>query len=197
VKNIVFIATLIFLISSSAIFAQEAHQSETKHNEAQHAEDQHTEDHHNFKHHRIVLLTGYALIWGALDLDGNNKPRIIPVLGFDYECWFTHKIGLGLQNDIELASYSIEKDHQDYIERNFAFATALVFLYEPIPNWALFAGPGYEFEAHHNFPLLKIGTDIGKSFEGGWGVGLNVAYYIKEVNSALSFGITVSKRLGK
>ncbi len=196
-KNIVFIATLIFLIASSAIFAQEARQSGDRHTEDQHAEDQHTEDQLSFQHHRIVLLTGYALIWGALDLDGNSKPRIIPVLGFDYEYWFTHKIGLGLQSDIELASYSVEKDHQDYIERNFAFATAMVFLYEPIPNWALFAGPGHEFEAQHNFPLLKIGTDISKSFEDGWGVGLTVAYYIKEVNSALSFGITVSKRLGK
>ena len=191
-NNNVFIVTLIFIIVSSSLCAQSVHNSGDSH-----TEDHHSEDHSSFKHHRVALFTGYALISGAIDEDGEKRPKIIPVLGLDYEYWVSHKIGLGVKTDIELASYSVQEDHQDYIKRNYAFVTALVFLYEPIPGWALFAGPGYEFETHDNFPLLKIGTDISKSFEGGWGVGLTVAYDIKEVNSAPSIGITVGKRLGK
>lgn len=182
----IFLAITVLWISGSLI-AQEADHSQTQHAESQ----------DNFQHHRLALFTGYAFIPGAIDEDGQTRPTIIPVLGLDYEYWFNHKIGLGLQNDLELASYKIERDHQEYLDRNYAFVTALVCIYEPVTNWALFAGPGYEFEKHHNFPLLKIGTDIGKSFEDGWGVGLTIAYDIKEVNSALSLGITVSKRLGK
>ena len=64
-------------------------------------------------------------------------------------------------------------------------------------GWALFAGPGYEFEQNHNFGVFIIGTDIGKTFEGGWSTGITVAYDIKEINSSLSFGVAVGKRLGK
>ncbi len=140
---------------------------------------------------------GEPVIGVAIDENGGASLTTIPVIGLDYEYWFNHKIGLALVNDLELASYTVERDHQDYIDRHYAFVTALVFLYEPIPNWALFAGPGYEFEADHNFPLFKIGTFIGKSFEDGWGMGLTLAFDIKEVNSAFSAGITVSKKLGK
>ena len=94
-------------------------------------------------------------------------------------------------------AYSIEDNHQDYIERNFAFVSAVVFVYEPIIGWSLFAGPGYEFEKDHGFGLVKIGTELSKNFQDGWSIGVAVSYDIKEVNSSLSFGLTAGKRLGK
>jgi len=115
----------------------------------------------------------------------------------DYEYFFNHKIGIGLINDIELSSYGVEKDNQEYLERNYAFVTALVFLYEPIIGWSLFAGPGYEFEKHHGFGLIKLGTEVFKSFQAGWSIGITASYEIKEVNSSFSFGLTAAKKLGK
>ncbi len=161
---------------------------------SQHESDTHGSRH--LQHHRVALFTGYGLIPGAIDDNGKKKVKVIPVLGIDYEYWFSHKFALGLQNDLELASYAVEKDDQEYLDREYAFVSALVFMYEPLHGWALFAGPGYEFEHHHNFPLFKIGTDISKSFEGGWSTGLILAYNIKEVNGSLSFGVTIGKRLG-
>jgi len=154
-------------------------------------------DDHHFQHHKISLFTGYGLIPGAIDEEGDKKVKVIPVLGFDYDYWFNHKFALGLHSDFELSSYSIEKDHQEYINRNYAFVTALVFLYEPLHGWTLFGGPGYEFEHHENFALFKVGTDVQKSFEGGWSVGIAANYDIKKVNSSLSFGVIAGKRLGK
>ena len=173
---------------SIRLSAQEEHQT--------HDENPAHEE-HNFQHHRLALFTGYALIQGAIDADGKKQPKIIPVLGIDYEYSFNHKFGLGLLNDLELAHYSIEDDHQEYIERNYAFVSSLVFLYEPIIGWSLFAGPGYEFERHHGYALIKIGTELSKNFQDGWSIGVAASYDIKEVNSSFSFGLTAGKRFGK
>lgn len=161
-----------------------------------HDDEQHGDD-HAFSPHRLSLLTGYGLISGAIDENGDAVPKIIPVIGLDYDYWFNHKIGLGLQNDLELISYAVQDDNQDYLVRNNAFVISLVFIYEPVNNWALFVGPGYEIETHHSFPLLKIGTEFGKTFEGGWGLGVAIALDIKEVNSSLTLGLVASKRFGK
>ena len=161
----------------------------------QHESDVHEEN--QFQHHSLVLFSGYSLIPGAINEEGKEQVEIIPVLGLNYGYWFNHKFALALINDLELASYVVEKDHQEYLDREYAFVTALVFMYEPILGLALFAGPGYEFETNHSFALFKVGTEISKSFEGGWSAGITVAYEIKEVNSSLSFGLTVGKRFGK
>ena len=191
-KQVKFCTLLLLILVGRSLFAQQHHQVE-EHN----AESYKHDAHQTFKPHRIALLTGYGLISGAIDENGTPRFRVIPVFAFDYEYWFTHKIGLGLHNEIELANYTVEGDHQDQIQRNYAFVASIVFCYELVNNWGLFAGPGYEFEQHHNFALFKIGTDITKSFEDGWAIGLVVAYDFKEVNSAMSMGLSVSKRLGK
>lgn len=153
--------------------------------------------HEGFSPHRISLLTGYGFISGAIDGSGNEVRKIIPIIGLDYDYWFSHKIALGLWSDLELNSYTISYEDQQYLDRNYAIVASLVVIYEPIHNWALFAGPGYEIEAHHNFPLLKIGTEYGKSFEGGWGMGLALSVDIKEVNTSINVGLVASKRFGK
>jgi len=160
-------------------------------------ENPHTpEREHSFRPHRLALITGYGFLSGAINEEGQERPHVVPVFGIDYEYWFNHKIGVGTHNDLEMGTYSVELDDQEYVERNFAVVTSVVFLYEPIHNWALFAGPGYELEANHNFPVFKVGTDISKSFEGGWGIGFVLAYDFKEVNSAITLGCVVSKRFG-
>jgi len=186
-KRITFFAILISLSVCGSLIAQE---SEDSHTES-------AESHENFQHHRLSVFTGYAFIGGAIDEDGQEGLEIIPLLGLDYDYWFHDKIAVGLKNDLELSEYKIELEDQVYLDRDYAFSTALVCIYEAIEGWAIFAGPGYEFEANEGFPLFKIGTDIGKSFEGGWGVDLTMAYDLKEENSSLSLGISVSKRLGK
>ena len=180
--------SLVFVVSAATILnAQDIH-----------PEEEHQSDHHSeFSPHRIGVLMGYGIISGAVDKNGNKTPLIIPLIALDYEYWFNHKIGLGLLNDLELSSYAVEYQDLEYLERSYAFITSIIFLYEPIKNWVLFAGPGYEFEGHHNFPLLKIGTEIGKTFEGGWGLGFALSFDIKEENSAMSLGLAASKRFGK
>ncbi len=181
-KNIVSFLFLFSLLTPFIASSQEEHKSDET---------------HHFQHHRIALLTGYGFIQGAVDENGDKKSKVIPVIGLDYEYFFNHKIGIGLINDIELSSYSVDRDNQEYLKRNYAFVTALVFLYEPIIGWSLFAGPGYEFEEHHSSGLIKIGTEVFKNFQEGWSIGINSSYEIKDINSSLSFGLTAAKKFGK
>ena len=182
IKKFLFIIVFFLLFVSLQASSQQEHKSgET----------------HHFQHHRLALFTGYGLIQGAVDENGNKQAQLIPVIGLDYEYFFNHKIGIGLLNDLELSSYSVEKEHQEYLERNYAFVSALVFLYEPLFGWTLFAGPGYEFKKDHGFGLIKIGTELTKNFQDGWSVGIAASYDIKEVNSSFSFGLTAGKKLGK
>jgi hypothetical protein len=190
----------LFLMALLALLVKEPAMSQDPvQNQATHIEDQASthDEHAGFQHHKLILVTGYGFLTGTINEAGEEKAHIVPVIGLDYEYWFNHKIGLGSVNDVELGSYSVELEHQEYVERKFAFVTSVVFLYEPLHNWTVFAGPGYEIEANHNFPVFKIGTDIAKSFQDGWAVGVVLSYDIKEVNSAITLAIGVSKRLGK
>jgi len=168
------------------------------------------EEKEKFRRHTLTLFTGYTLIpesvstesseheKSTLSEDGKTKKvLIVPTLGLDYDYKFSEKIAIGLQNDIELSSYYVEKDHEEVLEREYAFVSALVFIWEPIPWLALFAGPGYEFEQHEGLLVGKIGADFIKRFENDWGVAATLSVDIKEVNTSASFGITVLKSLGK
>lgn len=178
---------LLLMLSQVALLSAQDHNDE----------EQHASDHESLSPHRISLLTGYGLISGAINEEGDAVPKIIPVIGLDYNYWFNHKIAVGLMTDLELISYTIQDEDKHYLDRSYAFVAAAVFIYEPIHNWAFFAGPGYEMETHHSFALLKIGTEFGKTFDGGWGLGVCIAMDIKEVNSALTTGLVASKRFGK
>lgn len=159
--------------------------------EAAHNEDE------PIQHHKLTLGTGYGLVQKVIHEDGKKEFGIIPILGLNYEYWFNHKIGLGLHNDLELSSYVVEDEEGEHIDRENAISTSLVFLYEPIEGWTVFAGPGYEFEKGNSFALFKIGTDLTKNFQDGWSAGICVVYDFKKVNSSLIFGLLVSKRFGK
>ena len=41
-------------------------------------EEQLTHEAHRIQHHRIALFTGYGLIQGAVDVNGDKKPKVIP-----------------------------------------------------------------------------------------------------------------------
>ncbi len=158
-----------------------------------------TEEHeeHHLQHHQIEIFSGIGLIPQSISEENDVQIIAIPIIALDYEYWFNHKIGIGSANDLELSSYVVEHDENEEFEREYAFSTSILFLYEPIKGWKLFAGPGYEFEKSENLALFKIGTEVFKSFEDGWSAGIALIYDIKEVNGFFSFGLAIGKRFGK
>jgi len=162
-------------------------------------QDEHKEESHHeeFYRHTLGFFVGFTFIPNSTS-SGETETFVAPTLGLDYTYKFNHKIFLGLQNELELASYEIEReDNEETIKRSYAFVSALVFIYEPVEWWSVFAGPGYEFEHHESFLLARIGTDFTKRFEDGWALALTFTVDIKEINTTPAFGITVLKGLGK
>jgi hypothetical protein len=160
---------------------------------------QHEESHQNkpFQRHKIGLFSGFTGIPSPAEENDQNGFIVVPTIGGVYEYWIKHKIGIGAISDIELATYVVEAPGREELKREFAWVSALVFIYEPIHWWAVYAGPGYEFEVHKSFAVLRVGTDFTKKFEEGWSVAAALVIDIKEVNSNFSLGITVGKMLGK
>ena len=109
----------------------------------------------------------------------------------------TTRLALDYSTTLNSHPINVEKESGDYLQREYAFVSAAVFLYEPLTGLTLFAGPGYEFEKNHGFPLFKIGAEVAKNFQDGWSVGIAASYDLKEVNSSFSMGLTVVKGLGK
>jgi len=175
---------LLFLVWFNPLFAQD----HDEHNEGS--------DHEKIYHHIIGLFVGYTVIPNEVSSE-DSQSYVAPTLGLDYIYKFNHKIAMSLQNDLELAAYEIETDHEEALKREYAFVSAVVFIYEPTDWWAVFAGPGYEFEHHESFFVTRLGTEFVKRFNDGWSLAVTFAVDIKEVNTTPAIGITIFKGLGK
>jgi len=165
-------------------------------NAQDHNEHEEVHDHEKLYPHTLALFVGYTFIPKSIS-SGEKQTLVVPTLGLDYIYKFNHKIGLSLQNDLELASYEVEIDDIETLNREYAFVSAIVFIYEPKNWWSVFAGPGFEIEQNENFFVTRIGTEFIKGFDDGWSLALTMAVDIKEVNTAPALGVTIFKGLGR
>jgi len=153
-----------------------------------------TSNHALYKH-SIGLFVGYTFIPKPVE-SGETSTFVAPTIGVDYLYKFNHKFGLSLQSDIELAAYEIETGHEDFLKREYAFVSTLVFMYEPISWWSVFGGPGFEYEHNKSFYVTRLGTEFIKRFEDGWSLALTMTVDIKKVNTSPAIGIAIFKGLG-
>ncbi len=164
-------------------------------NAQDHDEHDEASSHDKLHHHSLALFVGYTFITKSVE-SGESGVYVAPTVGLDYLYKFNHKFAISLQNDIELAAYEVEHEDEETLKREYAFVSALVFVYEPVHWWSVFAGPGYEFERHESFYLTRLGTEFLKKFQDGWSLALTMTVDIKEVNTAPAIGITIFKGLG-
>ena len=162
-------------------------------NHNEHEEESH---HEGLYANTLGLFVGFTFIPNYME-SGEKESFVAPTIGLDYLYKFNHKIGLGLLNDLELASYEIEQgNNEETLKREYAFVSALVFVYEPVAWWSVFAGPGFEYEHHKSFFVARLGTEFIKRFNDGWAASLTFTLDIKEINTTPAFGITIFKGLG-
>ena len=159
--------------------------------------DPHGEEsaHHALYKHSIALFVGYTFIPNSVE-SNESQTYVAPTIGVDYLYKFNHKFAISLKSDIELASYEVEREHEESLKREYAFVSTLVFVYEPIHWWSVFAGPGFEYEHHESFYVTRLGTEFIKRFQDGWSLALTMTVDIKEVNTTPAIGITILKGLG-
>lgn len=160
----------------------------------QSSEEQHAE---KVRHHWINVFSGITFIEEASTDGMNSQLLIVPTFAVDYEYIINHKFALVWSNDVELASYVVEDDASEELKREFAVVSSVVLAYSLYPFWAVFAGPGYEFETHQNFFVMKIGTELKKEFEDGWGLGISLSVDLKDVNTSGTLGLVIKKAISK
>ena len=102
---------------------------------------------------------------------------------------------VALQGDIKFQSFEVENDGV-VLERTNPIALTAVLHYHAFRHWSFYVGPGYEFERHENFFLVKVGTEYIFEITEDFEIALNVMYENKEeVYDAWTFGIAFNKKL--
>lgn len=126
---------------------------------------------------------------------GGREIAIIPAWGFDVDYFFHPRWSAALQGDLKLQSFEIEDDNVA-LERTNPFSIACVLHFHTLRHWSFYAGPGYEFEQHKNFFLVKAGTEYSFEVTENFEIALNLIYEDKEgVYDSWTFGIAFNKTL--
>lgn len=179
IRNISSILSLmVVLLCSSILYSQEPNQKEK-----------------DFYRHNISLMTGYAWVPTAVDVQGNTETIVIPTIGFDYNYCFSPKFSVGVINDLELSRYLVIEPNGNALKREYKYIGAVVAIYEPLTGLSLYAGPGIEYDVNKTFALVKIGFEVFKSFEEGWAFGVGASVDLNEVYQTYSLGVIISKKL--
>ena len=59
--------------------------------------------------------------------------------------------------------------------------------------WGIYTGGGIEIEKHHNFAVLKIGTDYELQMSNNWDISASFTFDYKEKYTSWSLMVTVGK----
>ena len=182
-KNIGAIIGLGILIITNPVYGQE-HEA---------VENEHVAEHEEFKRHSILFEFGYTHIPDGFEEIEGDQVIWVPTFGLSYIYHFNHKWGVGLITNMETAKYQIELDGEDITRENLIIITA-VATYEILPNWGIFAGPGIEIEQHHNFAVLRIGTEYIFPIKNNWYITPIATFDHKIDYSSLEFAVGIGKR---
>jgi hypothetical protein len=163
-------------------FAQE-HQGES---------GEHTTVDHTFMHHRLSAGFGYTFVPEGVDESTDEKGILVPTLSLEYFYKFSHRWSAGLMVDIEMSQYLIPL-LDDFLERHKALIISLAGLYEPIEYWGIFAGVGMEIESHHNFAVIRVGTDYEFLIGNNWDISPSLSFDFKEEYTSWSLMVGFGK----
>lgn len=144
-----------------------------------------------FKNFRVALLIGHTSV-----PSGNGREHLfIPSWGVDLEYWFNRHWGLGFHNDMELHTFVIEENHEEYLEREYPLVVTFDLLARPWKELVLLAGPGYEIEKNEDFKLFRFGIEYEFEIPGHWDISPVVFYDTRfDAFDTWSIALGVGKR---
>lgn len=135
--------------------------------EHDHEGDKAHEKQHELKRHSITVEFGYTHIPDGYEEIEGDQSVWVPTLGLAYGYQFSHKFKTAFMLNLETGNYLINVNRED-LNRENVFIISVVAVYELAPNWGIFAGPGIELEKHHNFAVLRFGTDYTFPLKNEW-----------------------------
>lgn len=118
----------------------------------------------------------------------------LPGINLDLEYWMSHKLGLGLHNDLELVHFEVRSEEEDVIiERDYPVLITLDVIYRAYKGLTLYAGPGVELEKNENYFVSRVGMEYEIEISKGWDVHPTLFYDFREgayntMTLAIGFG---------
>lgn len=140
-----------------------------------------------------MLEFGYTHIPDGFEEIVGDQVVWVPTFGLSYVYHFNHKWGVGLITNMETAKYEVVANGENITRDNLIIITA-VATYEILPNWGVFVGPGIEIEKHHNFAVLRIGTEYIFPLKNNWFITPIVTFDHKIDYNSFEIAFGVGKR---
>ena len=181
-----FLCSSLLILMAAVATAQEEVKKETKEEEAIKGT------------HRLSLVLGHSHLSEGIHENGKKGWKAVPSIGFDYDYRVSNHWAIGLQNDMMIESFEIEKNDNTVIERSKPFSSVAVVIFEPKEHLSIIAGMGGEFAKEENFALARLGIESGWEMKNNWEFGISLLYDIKwNAYDTWVFGFGVSKLLRK
>jgi len=182
-KYIYLVLFITFFGLSTTLFGQEHEKANNEHHEVD----------EEFKHNRLLFEFGYTHIPdGYEDIEG-DQDIWVPTFGLSYVYHFNHKWGASLTTNLETAKYQVPGDTEDFTRENVLIISA-VGIYEILPNWGVFVGPGIEIEKHHNFAMLRFGTEYIMLLNKNWFITPIFTFDHKFQYTSVEISLGIGKR---
>jgi hypothetical protein len=158
---------LIFLLFGSLIIFSQEQQKEEKTEEGMKGT------------HRVTIGLGHTHLAEGKNVDGEKVWINAPSWSLNYDYWIANKWAIGLQTEMVLEKFIVEKSDGEDLERNKPIALILVGLYKPGKHFAFIAGGGIEFEEEENLSVTRLGIEYGVDLPKGWEAGVAAVWDIK------------------
>jgi hypothetical protein len=151
------------------------------------------------KRNRFAVFVGYGWVPKGQSGAESEGTLVIPALGLDYERWLHPRFAIGWYNDFQLSTFVVEREgehHEEekFLEREYAFVTAVVGVLEVAERLAIYAGPGKEFEKNESFFVFKVGGEYEFPLPNLWSLSIGGSYDIRDLYDSWGFGISIGKR---
>jgi|AntRauTorckE5430_2_1112549.scaffolds.fasta_scaffold12067_3 hypothetical protein len=159
--------------------------------ESEHSTATHPRDNADEPHFRFASFISHTFIPGLSD----GARIAIPSYGIDLEYWFNNRWGIGLHNDIELETFIVERENNEFTERRFPIVTTLDLLYHHNSGLVFVIGPGLEFDINEKFMLFRVGLEYELELEHHWDLYPTIFYDMRaDAFTTFTFGLGIGKR---
>lgn len=146
---------------------------------------------------RLTVGLGHTHVSQGI-LDGKTRWLAMASWSLNYDYWLTDRWAIGVQNDLILETFKIEKENAVFIERKKPLAVVPVAIYKPSPKTGIIGGVGVELSHGHNLTLTRLGFEYGLHLPKHWEAGLAIVWdnkwnYYNSWGLALTLGKIFSK----
>ncbi len=143
---------------------------------------------------RLGAVVGYVVV--PTSTSSGREHLILPSFGLDLEYWFSHRLGIGLHNDLELMVFEVETEKDVFVERDFPMLVTIDMLWKPWRGLVIYGGPGIEFEPSEHYYVGRLGAEYEIPIGKHWDIFPTMFYdYRRGAYNTFSIGLGIGKRL--